>query len=251
MRRWLNVLIAAPALAGVSHAAPVAGAYEAYARGDYAEAVELAVASGSAEDYALAARALNAVSYFENAKKPARRTAKDAYDFAEKAIALDPALPEAHLQAAISLALKGARISPVRALLSGVAREARDAIDEALALAPENAWALSTSAAWRIEVARRGGGSLYDADPAEGHREFMAARRKEPGNPAIAYECALRLLADGRREWRADALSSLDAAIAATPATEFERDVQARARELKRAIEKGPDAERAFIEAQP
>ena len=226
-------------------------AYSAYAAGDYAAAVAAATKGGTAEDLALAARALNAVSYFEDGRKSARRTAGDAYEVAKEAIALDPALPEAHLQAAIALALKGARISPVRAFFSGLASKARSEIDEALALDADNPWALSTSAAWRIEVARRGGGSLYGADPVEGHREFLRARALAPDNAAIAYECALRLAADGRAEWRADALASLDAAIAATPATRFEADIQALARDFKAAIAKGEKAERAFIDAQP
>ncbi|MFZ5618014.1 MAG: hypothetical protein ACOZAA_11930 [Pseudomonadota bacterium] len=234
-----------------ARAEPHAAAYAAYAAGDYARAVDLARAAGRAEDLALAARALNAVSYFDRERKSARRTADDAIDLAEQAIALDPTLPEAHLQTAIGLALKGARTSPVKAFFSGLAAKARREIDKALALDADNPWALSTSAAWRIEVARRGGGALYGADPEQGHIEFMKARALATDNPAIAYECALRLLADGREEWRADALAALDAALAAAPATKFEADVIALARDFKAAIAQGPDAERAFIARQP
>ncbi len=242
------VLASAP---GAASAAAADAAYSAYAAGDYEKSVDLARRAGSAEDYALAARAMNAVAYFEDGRRSARRTAGDAFELAEKAIELNPALSEAHLQAAISLALKGARMSPVRAFLSGLASKARDRIDAALALDPENPWALSTSAAWRIEVARRGGGALYGADPVAGHDEFMRARALAPDNIAISYECALRILADGRAEWRHDGLSSLEAAIAATPATKFEADVQARARALDAAVADGREAEVAFIEAQP
>lgn len=226
-------------------------AYAAYADGAYADAIKFATAAGAAADYALAARALNAVAYFEDERKAARRTADEAIGYAEKAIALDPGLPEAHLQAAIAMALKGARMSPVRAFFSGLAGKAREAVDAALALDAENPWALSTSAAWRIEVARRGGASLYGADPLKGHEEFMAARALAPDNLTIAYECALRLLADGRAEWRADALAALDAAIAASPQSKFEADLQGRARDFEAAIKAGPAAEAAFIDAQP
>ncbi len=178
---------------------PAAAAYAAYAAGDYAKAVVIANEAGRAEDLALAARAINAVSYFDEGRKSARKTANEAFAVAEQAVALDPTLPEAHLQAAIALALKGARMSPVRAFLSGLAGKAREKIDVALLLDAENPWALSTSAAWRIEVARRGGGSLYGADPIKGHDEFMKARALAPDNLTIAYECALRLIADGRQ----------------------------------------------------
>lgn len=236
---------------GAASADAVEAAYSAYAAGDYEKAVEIAQRAGSAEDYALAARAMNAVSYFDDGRKSARRTAGDAYEIARKAIELDPQLPEAHLQAAISLALKGARMSPVRVLFSGLASKARDRIDTALALDPQNPWALSTSAAWRIEVARRGGGSLYGADPEHGFEEFRRARSLAPENVAIAYECALRLLADGRAEWRGVALAALDDAVASPPATKFEKDIQALARDFKAAIDAGPNAEEAFIDKQP
>lgn len=247
---FVSCLFALLAPGGAS-ADVVDAAYSAYAAGDYEEAVAIAEKSGTAEDYAIAARALNAVSYFDDGRKSARRTAGDAYEVAKKAIELDPKLPEGHLQAAISLALKGARMSPLRAFISGLASKARDRIDAALELDPRNPWALSTSAAWRIEVARRGGGSLYGADPETGFEEFRKARALAPENLAIAYECALRLLADGRPEWRGGALAALDDAIAAEPATKFEEDVQALARDFKAAISAGPEAEKAFIEAQP
>lgn len=236
---------------GGASADAVDAAYSAYAAGDYEKAVAIAERVGTAEDYAIAARALNAISYFDDGRKSARRTAGDAYEAAKKAIELDPKLPEGHLQAAISLALKGARMSPVRALLSGLASKARDRIDAALELDPRNPWALSTSAAWRIEVARRGGSALYGADPETGFEEFQKARALAPENAAIAYECALKLLADGRSEWRDEGLAALNDAIAAEPATKFEEDVQALARDFKAAIGAGRKAERAFIEAQP
>ncbi len=237
---------AAPARADDADAA-----YAAYVAGAYGDAVDLAKHDGSAASFALAARSLNAVAYFEPEKKTARRRADQAIDMAELATALDPDLPEAHLQSAIGMALKGARLSPFRAFFSGLAGKARERIDAALSLDPENPWALSTSAAWRIEVARRGGASLYGADPVKGHEEFMAARALAPENIAIAYECALRLLADGRAEWRADALAALETALAGAPETQFERDVQSLARNFKTAIANGRDAEAAFIAAQP
>ncbi len=248
--------LAAAIIFSISAATPVnaavnADALGAYDRGDYDAAVKIATEAGDAEDLALAARAMNAVAYFDDGRKSARRTAGDALDIAEQAIALDSDLPEAHLQAAISLALRGARLSPVKAFFGALAGKARRKIDDALALDADNAWALSTSAAWRIEVARRGGGSLYGADPVVGHEEFMKARALAPDNLTIAYECALRLAADGRPEWRGDALAALDAAIAGAPTTKFEADIQARAREFKAAIAAGADAEKAFIKRQP
>lgn len=243
--------LAALVIAGAARAEPAAPAYAAFAAGDYANAMTLATSAGGAEDLALAARAANAVAYFETSRKAARQQSDEALALAEQAIALDPALPEGHLQAAIALALKGARTSPVKAFFSGLAAKARDRIDDALALDADNPWALSTSAAWRIEVARRGGASLYGADPEAGFEEFRRARTLSGDNLTIAYECALRLLADGRPQWRAEGLAALAAALAAAPATKFEADIQALAREFDAAIKAGPKAERDFIAAQP
>ena len=66
-----------------------------------------------------------------------------------------------------------------RADMRMIDRHHRERIDAALSLDPENPWALSTSAAWRIEVARRGGGALYGADFR--YNEMMVAGEGEKG----------------------------------------------------------------------
>ena len=82
---------------GAKHA-PDPSAYARYAAGDYEAAVEAAVAADGAENLALAARAINAVAYFEEGRRRSRRLADRALDYAEKAIAEDATLPEGHLQ---------------------------------------------------------------------------------------------------------------------------------------------------------
>lgn len=239
-------LVAAPCAA-----APDASAYEAYTRGDYLKAADIAAAAGGAENWTMAAIALNAVAYFEPDKKAARLVADRAHDLAARAIAADPSLADAQVQAAVSLLLKSARMSGLSALMSGNAGEARKRLDAALALAPDHPLALSTSASWRIEVTRRGGGALKGADPNRGFDEFQRARAIAPGDAIVAHECALRLLADGRTIWRAPALACLDGALAAAPSRQFEKDVQQVSRALKAAVEAGPKAEKAFIAKQP
>ncbi len=224
------------------------GAFTLFADGDYIASAVRAKTAGGAENLALAARALNAEAYFEPDRKAARRMAKRALAVAEDAVDADPSLPEAHLQAAISYALWGANASPVKSFFSNLPGKARTSIDQALSLEPDNPWALSTSAAWRLEVHRFGGGAVYKADPAEGHMEFLASRAQAPKNVAVAYECALRILAAGRPEWRDDALACLDASITLSPDTQFERDLQARAHLLKKAVAEGDRALKAFVD---
>ncbi len=229
-------------------AEPDAMAFEAYVAGDYAATERFASAAGDADSLALAARAMNAAAYFEPDRKRARDFAKRAFSYAEAAADLNPDLPEARLQSAIALAVKGANTAAVKSFVTNLAGRARDRIDAALEIDPENPWALSTSAAWRLEVARRGGGALYDPDPELGYAEFVRARTLAPDNIAVAYECALRLLASERPEWREDALAALEDAVAATPANRFERDVQSRAIDLKEALGAGSQAFAEFVD---
>lgn len=232
-------------------AAPDEAAFALFRAGDYEAAAEAAASADGAENLALAARALNAEAYLEPDEDRAKDTADRALDFAEDAIDADPALVEGHLQAAISFAQRGARMAAWKAFFLGLAPRARDRLDAALALEPDNAWALSTSAAWHLEVARRGGPGRYGADPETGHRQFLAARAAAPMNLPIAYECALRLIAYDRAAWRPAGLAALDAALTLAPQTAFEESVQAKAQAFHAAIEKGRAAERAFIDAQP
>jgi len=237
--------------ASVSYAAPDEAALELFVVGAFEEAAKAAETAAGAENLALAARALNAKAYLEENNKTARRTAKRALNYAEWAIEGDPALVEGHLQAAISYAQRGARMSPVRAFLSGTAGKARGLLDHALALEPDNAWALSSSGAWHLEVARRAGDGRYGSDPAIGFQQFAAARVADPENLLIAYEAALRLLAYDDPALREQGLAALKVAIALTPKDAFERDIQARAKVFQKAVDAGPAAEHDFIKAQP
>ncbi len=219
-----------------------------FSEGAYEVAAETASAVGGAENLALAARALNAGGYLTVDDKDSRKTFKRAYEYAEAAIAVDPKLVEGHLQAAISLAQRGSRMATWRAFMLGMAKRARDEIDAALLLDPDGAWTLSMSAGWHLEVARKGGSGIFGSDPQLGRIQFVAAQTTDPNNIAIAYECALRLLAASNPDWREDALFALDVASRGEPRDAFERALQSRAKGLEAAIAKGPKAERAFID---
>lgn len=243
------------AVAALSFAAAQAAvddnALRLFRSGDYEAAAETAAAAGGADNLALAARALNAKAYLQTDDDAANETAKRALAYAEDAAKADPRLIEGHLQAALSLAQRGARTAAWKAFFLGLASRARENLDAALALDPENAWALSSSGAWHLEVSRRGGEGRYGADSETGYGQFMKARAAAPENLAIAYECALRLLAYDDAAWRRDGLAALDAALALSPRDAFEKGLQEKARKFHAAIEEGREAERAFIDAQP
>jgi len=232
-------------------AEPDAQAFAAYVEGDYEGAASIAAGIGDAENLAFAARSLNAAAYFLLERKTARDLADRAFDYGEQAIEADALLVEAHLQSAIALALRASNMAPFRVFFKNIPSRARSRIDVALELDPEDYWALATSAAWHMEVARAGVGVIYGADRALGYQQFLDARRLAPDNLNIAYECALRLLASEKEEWRATALEALDAALFLEATTAFEAEVAARAIGLKEAVVNGVEAEAAFIAAQP
>ena len=249
--KFFLLIIASAAVCAAARAAPDADAFRAYADGDYEAAAANAAQLGGGENLALAARALNALAYLETDDKDARKIAARALEYAEAANEADPLLVEAQLQEAIALAQRGARMAPWRGFFLDLAGRAREALDAALDMDPGNAWALSSSAAWHLEVSRRGGEGRFDSDPDIGYQQFLAAREAAPGNLLIAYECALRLIAYDRSEWRSVALQSLDAALALSLENAFEAAVQDHARAFQRAIAAGREAERDFIEEQP
>jgi hypothetical protein len=249
--RFLIFIAVAAAHFGSARAVLDEQAFSLFEQGDFQAAAERAVVGGGAENHALAARALNALAYLEDDDGDARKIADRALAHAEAAIEGDPGLVEGRLQAAISLAQRGARMAPWRAFFLNVAQRARASLDAALELDPENPWALSSSAAWHLEVSRRGGEGRFGSDPDLGYRQFLAARDIDPQNLVIAYECALRLIAYDREDWRAEGLQALQAAIDIPAQDAFERAIQTRAHDFQAAIAQGRKAERAFIKAQP
>ncbi len=251
MVRWMWMLAAFVFFATPALAAPDETALSFFNEGDFSAAADRAESVGDAENLALAARALNARAYLDDDDKRAKKTVKRAAKLADRASEMDPALVEAYLQAAIAMAQRGARMSAFKAFFLGLGPGARERLDRALALAPENPWALSTSAGWHLGVATRAGDGRFGADAATGFEQFRAARARDPDNISICYEMALRVLAYGAPDWRDEALTALAEARAAAPQTAFDAALQARAETFAAAIAAGPAAEAAFIDAQP
>lgn len=234
-----------------AHAEIDADAYQFYGAGEYEAAASAAAQVGDAENLAFAARSLNAAAYFLLERKTALALADRAFDFGEQAIEADPTLVEAQLQSAIALALRASNTATFQVFFKNIPSRAKSRIDKALLLEPDNFWALATSAAWHMEVARAGVGAIYRADRKTGYEQFVKARRLAPDNLNIAYECALRLLASEKDEWRETALDALGIAVLLPSNGAFEQEVSDRARGLQAAVMAGREAEQAFIAAQP
>lgn len=240
-------LMIAAVAASRALAAPDPAAEAAYTRGDYLGAVAAAERAGGAENLAYAAKALNAISYFDRDRKTTRERCNRAMAYAEAAIAADPTFAEGHFNLGVAMLIKASNMGAARAFLSNLPARGRRMFDQALDLDPDFAPFLIASAAWRIEVANRGGGFFYGADAEEGYAELIRARSIDPVDNVIAHECAVRLLADGRAGWRAEALDCLEDAVTAPTESTFEAAIQERSKVLKAAVESGPDAEKAFL----
>ncbi len=220
-------------------------------KGAYQDIIALSQQNPAAENLVMASRAANTIAYFSTQDKAARKASKKAYQFALDALQKNPTLVEAHVQAAISDAIIGGRISPFRAFMKGYAKRSRRSLDRALSLNPDDPWALSTSGAWHLEVKRAGGARLYNADEGIGYAQFVKAREHLPQNISIAYEMALRVLANGKTQWREEALSALSVARDHSLITSaYEAEIQRRAEAFHQAILKGSKTELAFIKAQ-
>lgn len=229
----MKAVLLALALA-TTPAAAADSLFALYASGQYEAAMRAGAESGTAESLAIAARAALADAAMR--PQPCLSCLKRAEDFARRAVAADPRPPEGHVWLAAALGLEGHIIGVVRARLAGSPAEAKAQLDTALQDSPGNAYALTAMGGWNIEIVRLGGAflaqKLYGASEAEGFALFERAIKAAPGNVAIHYQIALVLAGYRPEALRPRIAQELEAAIHATPATAYEKFIQARAAEL-------------------
>jgi tetratricopeptide (TPR) repeat protein len=228
MRR-VALLVSVIALAGPAAADPPAAAVRAYERGAFLQAAQTGVAAGSSSGYAFAARSLLAQCVVDpGADRLA--LADRAIEAAQAALGRDPASVEARLQLALALGVRGRLVGDAEALQRGYPQRGRVLIDEALALAPNEAWAHALLGGWHAEVLRRGGAGgalVLGASLREAVLAFERARALAPDDPTIAAQYGVALLTLNPRRFAARAEAQLRAATAMTPRDAFEAHVQA------------------------
>ena len=203
-----------------------------YAQGRYEEAMRQGAAAGTAAGFAIAARAAMADAMMKPA--PCLECLKRGEAYARRAIAADENAPDGHIWLAAALGYQARIVGLVRARLDNDPAQAKENLETALKLEPDNAYALAALGGWNIEVVRAGGKflgrKLYDASFERGLLYFDRAAHAAPRNVAVRYQIALSLAgydpASGRVE------SELEAALHAAPETAYEKFIQARAGEL-------------------
>jgi hypothetical protein len=212
-----------------------------YAEGQYDVAVRAGLAEHDARGFCNAARATLA----DEASRDQRCLSclKRAEDFARHAIAADSRSSDGYIYLAITLGLESRIEGYSVARSKGYASQAKRALDAALAIDPDNAWAMAGLGGWNIEVVR-GGGSvlaylLYGATVDRGRNYFNKAFQQSPDNAAIRYQYALSLAGYDAQRYRADIEDSLSRAANGQVDTAYGRLLQTRARELLTLLRKG------------
>lgn len=162
---------------------------------------------------------------------------------ARNAVALDPAVLEAHLQIAIGLGMLARGANPVDVLKEDFATEARSHIEAAEKLAPDDPWLLAVDGGWHLEVVTGAGGvaasMLYGASTGQGMKSIERARAQPDASLMIDVQYAVALLALNPKRYRDTAETVLAEAEKKTPANALERYHLDLAKNLRTRLDAG------------
>lgn len=240
--RTCLIIACAFAPAGTACAQSIEEARAAYAEGRFLEAADLARALGTSEGHALAADSLAIHGYYIAPDSEKAGLFRRAEKLAREAIRLEAANPQAHLQLAHAMGRQAQVSGALKALKEGYATNVRDAIEEALRLAPDSAAAHVSLAAWHAGALGAGGffaGLLYGADEEKALAHFERALELAPRDKVALFEYALGLLSLDADENRVKARGLLERAVRLPPKDAFERLIHRKAVEQLAAISGG------------
>ena len=225
--------------AGTTNAQSIEEARTLYTEGRFTEAAELAQSLDTLEGYALAANSLAIYSYYMAPDGEKEGSFRRAVELAQKAILLDNSNPEAYLQLAHAMGRLAQVTGTWEALNEGYAGQVRDAIQEALRLAPDMAAAHLSLAAWHAGVVGAAGfmaGLLYDANEEDALAHFERALELAPQEKIVLLEYALGSLALYVDANRAKAHDLLERAIALPAKDAYDRILHQKAVEQLAAL---------------
>lgn len=254
MKRVFFFVVAGGLIAALAHGEPsdaVRQASDAFAQGRFQEAARMAEASGHADAYALAARAVLADVMCGNGQPDAAMLDR-AELLARAALDEEPAHVEGRLQLAITLSLKARGLSRTDAWRSGYGGEARKLVQAVIADDPGNAYAHGFLAVWHVEVVRRGGrigAAMMDASLDEGLSHYEQAVALLPDDPGLHWQMARALTAHNPRRYRDRIEAALEAALAGGENTALDTVMIRRASILSEAlVALDPDAVKRMAE---
>src|SRR5258705_7811191 len=205
-----------------------------YRAGNYEAAVAAGEAEGSGQSLAVAARAVLAEANLRDV--PCMPCLKRAESLARRSIALDTKHPEAFVYLAATLGYEARIVGSLRARFARYPEQAKEAIDRALGVAPNDSWSLAAAGAWHIELVRNGGAllarSLYGARVEMGEEYLRRAVAAEPENLVIRFQRALSLSGLDFDAHRQEATAELAAAANTEPRTASHGALKTRAARL-------------------
>lgn len=224
--------------------------FELYEQGKYDDAIAAGIAQNDAAGFAIAARSELAADTMRSTH--CLECIRRAQDNARKAIAADPKNPDGHVFLAVALGREGRLLSTFTVMRRGYVAQAKAELDAAIAADPRSAFAWSALGGWNIEIAHKGGERLarmmYGASLADGFADFDKAFALAPGNIGLRYQYALTLSAFDTNLYRAKIEDALMRARDGKANGAYEAFVQARAKELLTALNKGDmDAYAALV----
>lgn len=205
----------------------------AYDRGAFAQAYETAHPTGTASAQLLAARAAIAHALYGGVDEAETRAWLDrGLAAADRALALDPDRPDVLLAKAHARGEIALRSSALGNL--NVATELRELLERAHEIDPEDPDALVALGMWHVQIAARGAGWLYGADPAAGLALVAEGVARAPERIGLRVEYATALALRNRR---AEADEQLDIVLALPARTAIDRHQHARAEALRASWE--------------
>ena len=229
------------ALSLVASAAHAETAFQLYLDGKFADAERAALAQGDAPGYALAARADLAAEMMR--PEPCGECLARAESLAQRAIDLDPKLPEGRIEFVVALGYEARLMGALEAHFKGFAGKAKTNIDAAIAADPENPWAWAALGGWNIEIAHDAGATLarwlYGASLKNGLDDFARAMAVAPDDLVIRFHYALSLAACHQAVYRDAIVEALTRASTDAPHGAYEIYAQKCARELLAALKAG------------
>ena len=166
---------------------------------------------------ALAAKSLTIQAHYLTQGSAKEALFERAAGLAQKAIKTDPKNPEAHIQSSRVMGRHAQTIGVVESAGKGYPEKIRDAIENALRLAPDMPAAHLGMGMWHAEVVA-GAGSfmadiLYGADEDDAIAYYEQALVRAPDEKVVPLEYALGLLALDGDDYREQARSLLQRAI--------------------------------------
>jgi hypothetical protein len=224
----IAVLLCGPALGAET------SPFELYRAGKYEAAIAAGEAAGTDEGITVAARAAFAEANLS--ETPCLSCLRRVEALARRAIALDAMHPDAFVYLAAAVGYEARIVGNLRAQFGRIPEIAKEAIDHALALAPDDAWSLAAAGAWHIEVVRNGGSVLaravYGARTDAGIEYFARAFAADPKNLVIRFQYALSLSGYDFDRYAQESENTLAAVATLDPRTAYEGIIKQRAARL-------------------